>query len=141
MPSGAAAPFGFFRISAQARGRAGDDVLRDRCRAQLGRLFGSKAAAPVADVIQDWAFDPLTCKWRQRLNPVFRSTAPQTRLPKAGCIYAIQGSGWRPCDDSLNRSLGDPVLGSKGVLSIAASMIKMIDLALCLLRNLLPALI
>lgn len=53
MLGGAAALFGFFRISAQARGRAGDDVLRDRCRAQLGRLFGSKAAAPVADVIQD----------------------------------------------------------------------------------------
>ena len=58
--SGTAALFGFFALPAQARRALGEDALRAACRAQLARLFGPRAAEPVADFIQDWARDPHT---------------------------------------------------------------------------------
>ena len=60
MPGGAAALFGFFALPAAARRTTSEQALLAQCRAQLGRLFGPLAATPRADVIKDWAADPLT---------------------------------------------------------------------------------
>lgn len=60
MPDGHAALFGFFGVPASVRQGVSEDVLKTHCRAQLSRLFGSRAAAPVAEFIKDWALDPYT---------------------------------------------------------------------------------
>jgi monoamine oxidase len=60
MPGGHAALFGFLGVPAHVRSRVTDAELRTHCRAQLVRLFGARAGAPVADVLKDWAADPLT---------------------------------------------------------------------------------
>lgn len=60
IPGGAGALFGFFNIPSTVRGNVPEDLLRQHCRAQLGRLFGPKALTPVAETIKDWANDPFT---------------------------------------------------------------------------------
>jgi monoamine oxidase len=60
MPGGSAALFGFFAIPARIRKNVAEDVLRAHCRAQLARLFGPQAAAPMAESLKDWALDPYT---------------------------------------------------------------------------------
>jgi monoamine oxidase len=60
MPGGHAALFGFLGVPARVRRDVADDLLRAHCRAQLRRLFGDRAATPVAEAIKDWATDPLT---------------------------------------------------------------------------------
>lgn len=52
--------FGFFGVSAQARQSVSDIVLKQHCRAQLVRLFGTQASSPVAEYLKDWAQDLLT---------------------------------------------------------------------------------
>ena len=60
MPGGHAALFGFLGVLARVRGQVTNEDLRAHCRAQLVRLFGPQAAAPVGDALKDWAADPLT---------------------------------------------------------------------------------
>ena len=57
--TGAAALFGFIGIPAAARARLGP-ALADACIDQLARLFGPRAATPIAVFCKDWATDPLT---------------------------------------------------------------------------------
>ncbi|HAG40411.1 MULTISPECIES: FAD-dependent oxidoreductase [unclassified Pseudoalteromonas] len=59
-PQGQAALFGFIGIPADDRKRISNEDLIAHCRAQLVRLFGTQAATPKADIIKDWAQDPLT---------------------------------------------------------------------------------
>ena len=59
MPGGLSALFGFLGVPAQVRRPLSDDVLRMHCRAQLVRLFGQQAGAPLGDALKDWATDPL----------------------------------------------------------------------------------
>lgn len=59
-PNGIGALFGFLGVSARARSTVPDGVLRAHCRTQLGRLFGARAVAPVAEFLKDWARDPCT---------------------------------------------------------------------------------
>ncbi|MGN6111054.1 MAG: flavin monoamine oxidase family protein [Kofleriaceae bacterium] len=59
-PRGDAALFGFFGVPSQTRAHVSEDVLRSHCRAQLARLFGSRAAAPKLELLKDWARDPYT---------------------------------------------------------------------------------
>lgn len=60
VPGGHAALFGFVGVPAHARRGMADDVLKARCRAQLGRLFGPQALTPRAEGLKDWAADALT---------------------------------------------------------------------------------
>ena len=46
VPGGPAALFGFLGVPAAVRRGVTEDELRTHCRAQLGRLFGERAAAP-----------------------------------------------------------------------------------------------
>jgi monoamine oxidase len=55
-----AALFGFLGVPASARAKAGEAAVRHHCLAQLARLFGPEASAPLATHFKDWAADPLT---------------------------------------------------------------------------------
>jgi monoamine oxidase len=60
VPGGHAALFGFFGVSAKARGSVPEMTLRAHCREQLVRLFGPEAASPSREIIKDWAREPYT---------------------------------------------------------------------------------
>ena len=60
MPGGSAALFGFFGIPARTRKRVPQQELLLHCRAQFKRMFGAEAERPKAELIKDWATDPLT---------------------------------------------------------------------------------
>ncbi|MEM5435813.1 flavin monoamine oxidase family protein [Paraburkholderia diazotrophica] len=60
MPGGSAALFGFFGIPARTRKLVPEQKLLLHCRAQLKRMFGVEAGQPKAELLKDWATDPLT---------------------------------------------------------------------------------
>lgn len=98
MPGGHAALFGFLGAPAHVRRQVGDEVLRSHCRAQLGRLFGERAAAPVADALKDWATDPLTAtEADQDAGAHVADAAPRNADsgPWQGRLIGI-GSEWSP---------------------------------------------
>jgi monoamine oxidase len=112
MPGGHAALFGFVGVPARARRGIADEVLKAHCRAQLGRLFGSQALAPVADVLKDWAADLRTATeadldgggqhpaapanaadegpWQGRLTGIASEWSPQFPGYLAGAIEAAE---------------------------------------------------
>jgi monoamine oxidase len=57
---GQAALFGFVGVPAESRARAGEAAVIAAAVKQLGQLFGSLAAQPMATLYKDWAADPLT---------------------------------------------------------------------------------
>lgn len=63
---GPPALFGFIGIPASHR--TDEIALKDHVKAQLVRLFGTDAAAPVDILLKDWAFDPQTST-EQDLRP------------------------------------------------------------------------
>ena len=63
-PNRGFALFGFIGLPFKARQAIGEAALREQCRAQLVRLFGSEAASPHAEFIKDWAADPCTATAR-----------------------------------------------------------------------------
>lgn len=60
VPGGVNALFGFLGIPAQSRQSLGEDTVLSLCRAQMVRLFGDKAAFPIAEFLKDWSADPFT---------------------------------------------------------------------------------
>lgn len=60
LPDGHAGLFGFVGVPARVRQGVAEQVLKAHCRAQLGRLFGAAALAPLAEMFKDWAADPFT---------------------------------------------------------------------------------
>ncbi|PWN25321.1 amine oxidase [Jaminaea rosea] len=75
--------FGFFALDAQARAKQSDEELKRACRGQMVRLFGPKAAEPLADYIKDWSRDP------------FIATEADARVDGGrgpGPSYTIEGS-------------------------------------------------
>lgn len=119
VPGGRAALFGFIGLPARARRGATDDELRDRCRAQLGRLFGPQALAPQAEVLKDWALDVHTATeadldgdgqhpqapaaepgdgpWHGRLTGIGSEWSPQFPGYLAGAVEAAERGvqAWR----------------------------------------------
>ena len=96
MPGGHAALFGFVGVPARVRRDVTNDVLRAHCRAQLGRLFGERAATPLADALKDWAMDPLTATDADQDNGEHHGEAPpryDDGGPWLGCLTGI-GSEW-----------------------------------------------
>jgi len=61
---GGGALFGFLGVPAANRKTISTEEMKMYCRAQMGRLFGPKAATPVTDTIKDWVQDPLTATKR-----------------------------------------------------------------------------
>ena len=98
MPGGHAALFGFVGVPAGVRRRVTDAELRAHCRAQLGRLFGERAATPIVDALKDWAMDPLTATEADQDNGGQHGDAPPSRVdhgPWQACLFGI-GSEWSP---------------------------------------------
>jgi monoamine oxidase len=98
MPGGHAALFGFLGAPARVRRGVPDGVLRAHCRAQLGRLFGDRAATPLADALKDWAADPLTATDDDAEGVGPHAAAPPATAdsgPWQGCLTGI-GSEWSP---------------------------------------------
>ncbi|OIQ82430.1 putrescine oxidase [mine drainage metagenome] len=96
MPGGHAALFGFVGVPAQARRQLGDGVLRAHCRDQFGRLFGERAATPLADALRDWATDPLVATDDDLFAGAQHAEAPPSAAahgPWAGSLSGI-GSEW-----------------------------------------------
>jgi monoamine oxidase len=59
-PDGPGALFGFVGVPAAHRARIPERQMLALCRAQMGRLFGADAAAPLREWLQDWSREPLT---------------------------------------------------------------------------------
>lgn len=78
-PSGG--PFALFGfIGVPPRGRTNEDTLRQLVIAQLARLFGPRAAKPLAVEIKDWALDRFTATAND-LQPVHAH--PRYGMPEA----------------------------------------------------------
>lgn len=98
VPGGPAALFGFLAVPAGVRRSLPEPVLRAHCRAQLVRLFGACAAAPMADALKDWASDPLTATDDDHQAAGHHAEAPPPAAdagPWRGCLTGI-GSEWSP---------------------------------------------
>jgi monoamine oxidase len=98
MPGGHAALFGFVGVPAKVRGQVSDAELRAHCRAQLRRLFGDAAAAPVGEALKDWAADPLTATAADQEASGHHAEAPPSSAdngPWQGCLSGI-ASEWSP---------------------------------------------
>jgi Monoamine oxidase len=98
MPGGGAALFGFFGVPARVRRGVPEDVLRTHCRAQLTRLFGARAATPLADFIKDWAADPWTATDADQDGAGQHAEAPDASVPEGPWQNRIMGiaSEWSP---------------------------------------------
>lgn len=88
---GGAALFGFFDLPAAARAQAGQEALRALCRAQLARLFGSRAATPREEFIKDWAQDPHTATEADRAAPAGHTAAPPASADDGPWLGRIAG--------------------------------------------------
>ncbi|MEN9416684.1 MAG: hypothetical protein RI988_304 [Pseudomonadota bacterium] len=131
MPGGHAALFGFLGVPAQVRLQVSDEVLRMHCRAQLVRLFGARAGAPLGDALKDWANDPLTATdddqdaashhaaappsgadngaWRSRLIGIGSEWSPQFPGYLAGAVDAAErGLQQIRMDNVRQRKQADP---------------------------------
>ncbi|MDE2367940.1 MAG: FAD-dependent oxidoreductase [Burkholderiales bacterium] len=103
MPGGHAALFGFLGVPARVRRQVTDEVLRAHCRAQLARLFGKRAGAPVGEALKDWAADPLTATADDQDVAGHHAAAPsrsadegawQGRLVGIGSEWSLQFPGY-----------------------------------------------
>jgi monoamine oxidase len=98
MPGGHAALFGFLGVPARVRRQLSEEVLRTHCRAQLVRLFGAPAGAPLGDALQDWAADALTATDDDQDAAGHHATAPPSSADAGvwqGRLIGI-GSEWSP---------------------------------------------
>jgi monoamine oxidase len=97
-PGGHAALFGFIGVPAQARAGIDRNDMLAGCRAQLVRLFGERAARPVAETLLDWAQEPFTATAQDHIASGHHATAPVasvSRSPWEGHVFGI-ASEWSP---------------------------------------------
>lgn len=133
MPGGRAALFGFLGVPARVRRGVPEDVLRAHCRAQLVRLFGPRAATPMAEALKDWALERYTASaddlddaghhpdappataasdpWSGRLTGIASEWSRQFPGYVAGAIDAATSGvealfGWATQEDDLALNLG-----------------------------------
>lgn len=98
MPGGHAALFGFVGVPARVRREVSSDELRAHCRAQLRRLFGEPAAAPVGEALKDWAADPLTATVDDQEADAHHAEAPPSTVDSGPWQAGLTGiaSEWSP---------------------------------------------
>lgn len=97
-PGGHAALFGFVGVPAHSRRGLSTRQLRDLCRAQLVRLYGSQASEPVAEFLKDWAQDSLTAVAQDLHDLSQHPTGLESGIessPWAARLIGI-GSEWSP---------------------------------------------
>lgn len=93
-----AALWGFFAWGATQRSTRSEDQLKAACRAQMVRLFGEKAARPVAEYVKDWATDKLITTEADLAGSLDHAPPPPVtgeEGPWARRIWGI-GSEWSP---------------------------------------------
>ncbi len=83
IPGGEAALFGFLGIPGAVRKRLPENEIKMMCRAQLGRLFGSRAETPKGEFLKDWSDDPLTST-EEDLQPSHGHSRPPQFTPATG---------------------------------------------------------
>lgn len=97
-----AALFGFLGVPASYRQGLGEEGLRRQALAQLARLFGPQAEAPLWTALQDWAQEPLTAHALDHRpvqhHPIYTApkvpTAWRGRLWLAGTEFAPRSGGF-----------------------------------------------
>ena len=124
MSGGHAALFGFVGVPARVRRTVTEAELRAHCRAQLGRLFGERAATPVADALKDWAQDALTATAADQDSGGQHGEAPPRCAdhgPWQGCLTGI-GSEWsQPFPGYLAGAVDAAAVGVQACLAAARS--------------------
>lgn len=96
VPGGHAALFGFLGVPAAARRGMNDQMLKEVCREQLGRLFGARALLPQAELVKDWVQDIFTATAADEQAVDHHSRAPASRAAEGvwqDCLTGI-GSEW-----------------------------------------------
>jgi len=94
--NGHGALFGFVGVPAASRQSVSTAVLKEYCRAQLVRLFGSEADAPVTEYLKDWAQDPFTATAADAHSDGHHASAPRAKANSGiwtNCLTGI-GSEW-----------------------------------------------
>jgi monoamine oxidase len=124
MPGGHAALFGFLGVPARVRRQVSDEVLRAHCRAQLVRLFGQRAGAPVGEALKDWAADPLTATADDQDAAGHHAAAPsrsadegawQGRLVGIGSEWSVAFPGYLAgAVDAVERGLREALADRTG---------------------------
>jgi monoamine oxidase len=96
-PGGHAALFGFIGVSAQARADMDRNDMLSGGRAQLVRLFGERAAHPVAETLLDWAQAPFTATAQDQVASG-HATAPAASVLRSAWEDRVFGaaSEWSP---------------------------------------------
>jgi monoamine oxidase len=82
MLEGHAALFGFIGIPYSVRQQLTEQELMTHCRAQLVRLFGILAAAPLFEAIKDWSADSFTATETDWKNPATSHGYAPTNIPQ-----------------------------------------------------------
>ncbi|GAB3628117.1 amine oxidase [Pandoraea terrae] len=98
VPDGIGALFGFIGVPPNVRASLPEGALLEKCRMQLIRLFGDKAANPVAHVIKDWAADSFVATPEDLVGYGMHSSAPASTASSApwhGRVIGI-ASEWSP---------------------------------------------
>jgi len=93
---GSGALFGFLGVPAQVRQSVSEEVLKDHCRAQLVRLFGTQADSPKAEYLKDWSQDPFTATTADANSDGQHASAPTAKAASGvweDCLTGI-GSEW-----------------------------------------------
>lgn len=123
MPGGDAALFGFLGTSAQARKHLSCDELRNQCREQLTRMFGSQASRPREEIIKDWAEDPLTATQSDQNGGAGHTAAPAAMAESGVWRDALIGiaSEWSPqFAGYVAGAIDSASMGVSAVLGIAS---------------------
>lgn len=124
MPDGHAALFGFVGGAARVRRQVSEAELRAHCRAQLGRLFGERAATPIADALKDWAMDPLTATEADQDAGGQHGEAPPSRAdsgPWQGCLTGIGSECSQQFPGYLAGAVDAAIRGVQACLAAARS--------------------
>ncbi len=95
---GHAALFGFLGVPAQVRSQIPEADLLAHCRAQLVRLFGTRAQSPQAEFLKDWACDPYTAVAADQTPGIHHSTRLPSTAPSGMWRNRLIGiaSEWSP---------------------------------------------
>lgn len=92
-PDGKAALFGFLGVPANHRKNISVDEMKNHCRAQMVRLFGSEAAIPDADIIKDWAQDEFTASIHDMHSSGNHGHAPEASIKSGPWQHSLTGIG------------------------------------------------
>ncbi|WP_313284209.1 flavin monoamine oxidase family protein [Delftia tsuruhatensis] len=91
LPDGTGALFGFLGVPAHTRKRVSSQALQRLCRAQFVRLFGAKAAHPVAEWLVDWSQSSLTATSADEQSDGQHPIPPSPRVDEGPWRTRISG--------------------------------------------------